>query len=479
MGSLSNNDGPTETIPLGASSPAIDAIPNPTTILSVDLCAGSASADQRGVSRPQNGGKGLFCDIGAYELELPQVSISLSTGAFVSATTPITITATDVGPGVSEIGYCIFPGVGSTCPGSSTTVTNTSATPSPFSTQFSLRNPVRRRHVHDSVQRDRSAQQLRAYVSRLGCSAPVGDRHSRHHRAQRLTLTGLAQRAGEWQDVRHQGDSAHGERDGPRGRRREQRLGGATVGYRAYAQGGTPPAYSTAGGASASFTLGGLLSNPADGTYTIDYDSTDNVGNDPAHTVQMTLDDTPPTITISAPANNSVILNAGTLTLSFGATDSGAGMSGGLAHLSATLDGGSVSNGQGIDLAALSLTSHTLTVTATDAVGNTSTASATFRLGATGNGGAASGAQPVTPQGPTGGPVASGGNTASNSSGSGGAGSANTGTKTSGAAPQRQVASTTPWALFLIILLLALGSIGTVTVMQRRGLLHLNARRRS
>lgn len=54
LGPLAANGGPTQTMALGASSPAIDAIP-------AEEC--TSSADQRGVARPQGAG----CDIGSFE----------------------------------------------------------------------------------------------------------------------------------------------------------------------------------------------------------------------------------------------------------------------------------------------------------------------------------------------------------------------------------------------------------------------------
>ena len=56
-GAIYNNGGPTQTMALKPTSPAIDKIP-----LSTGDCP---KTDQRGVTRPDNGE--AFCDIGAYE----------------------------------------------------------------------------------------------------------------------------------------------------------------------------------------------------------------------------------------------------------------------------------------------------------------------------------------------------------------------------------------------------------------------------
>jgi hypothetical protein len=57
LGALASNGGPTQTMALASTSPAIDKIPT-----SSGLCP---AADQRGAVRPDNGG--ASCDIGAYE----------------------------------------------------------------------------------------------------------------------------------------------------------------------------------------------------------------------------------------------------------------------------------------------------------------------------------------------------------------------------------------------------------------------------
>lgn len=66
MGSLSDNGGPTLTLPLPSGSPAIDRIPH---------VQGYPDTDQRGVSRPEN----LLADIGPFEyLSIPDKPVILS-----------------------------------------------------------------------------------------------------------------------------------------------------------------------------------------------------------------------------------------------------------------------------------------------------------------------------------------------------------------------------------------------------------------
>jgi hypothetical protein len=104
---LQNNGGPTDTMALGAGSPAIDAIPA--------TGAGCTPRDQRGVARPQGPG----CDIGAFEVAAGTakvedgqpvfragpgvenaVSVSYASGAFVieDASAPI-----EPGPGCTAL----------------------------------------------------------------------------------------------------------------------------------------------------------------------------------------------------------------------------------------------------------------------------------------------------------------------------------------------------------------------------------------
>ena len=79
LGTLSNNGGPTLTIPLLSGSAAIDAIP-----LLTNGCGTTILSDQRGVLRPQ----GPACDIGAVENALDQVQVTFNTtpaGLFYAA----------------------------------------------------------------------------------------------------------------------------------------------------------------------------------------------------------------------------------------------------------------------------------------------------------------------------------------------------------------------------------------------------------
>ncbi len=70
LGALSNNGGPTLTMPLLSGSAAIDAIP-----LFANGCGTTILTDQRGVARPQGPG----CDIGASENALNQIQVTFNT----------------------------------------------------------------------------------------------------------------------------------------------------------------------------------------------------------------------------------------------------------------------------------------------------------------------------------------------------------------------------------------------------------------
>jgi uncharacterized protein YjbI with pentapeptide repeats len=93
-------------------------------------------------------------------------------------------------------------------------------------------------------------------------------------------------------------------------------------------------------------------------------------------TTDLTLDNTPPALTIAAPTA-ATYLQGTSLTLSFGASD-GAGS--GVQTQAATLDGAPVSSGQVVAIGGLALGSHTLTLTATDQLGQSSARSVVFAV---------------------------------------------------------------------------------------------------
>lgn len=70
---LQSNGGPTQTIALLSTSPAVDSIP---TSACTDVNGNPVTKDQRGISRPQ----GSACDAGAYEL-IPAANDGVPTGA--------------------------------------------------------------------------------------------------------------------------------------------------------------------------------------------------------------------------------------------------------------------------------------------------------------------------------------------------------------------------------------------------------------
>lgn len=86
-GGLKDNGGPTQTVALLANSASFDAIP---TASCTDVDGNTLTTDQRGTTRPQQGG----CDIGAYELVLGAPTITRFTPTSGVAGTSVTITGT-------------------------------------------------------------------------------------------------------------------------------------------------------------------------------------------------------------------------------------------------------------------------------------------------------------------------------------------------------------------------------------------------
>lgn len=132
----------------------------------------------------------------------------------------------------------------------------------------------------------------------------------------------------------------------------------------------------------APFSLTGL-----DGTYAVNYFSLDGLNNEEAVGAQvLTLDDSPPTVTIGAPAAG-VYVHSATLTLDYSVTDGGGS---GLGALTAALDGRTrlagqaLPSGRAIDLLTrLSLGRHTFVIDAVDNLGHEGRQRVTFAIIAT------------------------------------------------------------------------------------------------
>jgi 2',3'-cyclic-nucleotide 2'-phosphodiesterase (5'-nucleotidase family) len=105
---------------------------------------------------------------------------------------------------------------------------------------------------------------------------------------------------------------------------------------------------------------------------------TDNLGFTSQQAGYIHVDDTAPVVKISTPKNDTY-LHHETFKLDFSAKDAMTG----ILSLEAWLDGEAVKDDQKIDLLTLTLGEHTLVVTATDKVGNQSTAQVTFTVDAT------------------------------------------------------------------------------------------------
>ena len=124
-------------------------------------------------------------------------------------------------------------------------------------------------------------------------------------------------------------------------------------------------------------TAAALLVGP-DGEYTVAVRVTDWAGNTFTTTKQVRLDRTGPVITPASPLDGRVIDVSEVITFQYGTSDVS-----GVASSSATLDGHSIANGGSIDAGLLSAGAHTITITATDALGNGSARTITFRVEAT------------------------------------------------------------------------------------------------
>ncbi len=155
-------------------------------------------------------------------------------------------------------------------------------------------------------------------------------------------------------------------------------LGVASVSFRVYPEGTTPPAFTTQA-SPATLTVSG-----SDGRYTIDMFATGKNGMvEISHSSTVILDNTPPVTTIVSPTATEYPHSA-TLTLDYSAVD---GTGSGVASIAASLDGSSTLAGHGLSsgqtinlLLELALGPHSFRVDSADHVTNASMKSVSFTI---------------------------------------------------------------------------------------------------
>jgi hypothetical protein len=149
--------------------------------------------------------------------------------------------------------------------------------------------------------------------------------------------------------------------------------------YRFFLQGSAAPEFTVVAGPYAQFTLNG-----PDGTYQVETLATDNAGNGEAtHVRLITLDNTPPVITIVQPAATEYA-HSDFLTLNYNVSD-GAGS--GVSSFTTTLNGATTLAGHGLQsgqviylLTELPVGTHTFAIAASDNLQNSSTATVMFEV---------------------------------------------------------------------------------------------------
>jgi hypothetical protein len=109
------------------------------------------------------------------------------------------------------------------------------------------------------------------------------------------------------------------------------------------------------------------LAGLADGRHTWSVEASDEAGNTATASRTFTVDATPPTVTLTSPANGATYTEGKVVDASYSCTD-----------VNLATCAGPVASGAAIDTSTLG--KHTFTVTATDAAGNTTSRSATYTV---------------------------------------------------------------------------------------------------
>ena len=131
-------------------------------------------------------------------------------------------------------------------------------------------------------------------------------------------------------------------------------------------------------GAGPAYSISWNTTGVANGAHTLSAVATDTAGNTATSSVSVTMDNTPPAVSMTAPANGSYV-NGGTVTATASTTDS-VGVTGVQfmldgANLGAVVTGAGPAYSVSWNTAGISIGPHTLSAVATDAAGNSATTS--------------------------------------------------------------------------------------------------------
>jgi hypothetical protein len=388
-GGLADNGGPTQTIALLASSPAVDAIPVTPTNYCTDLNGSPITTDQRGITRPS----GTGCDIGAYELKaadsiLPTANPTPNTGWNATDVTVIWNWTDAGGPGIDPAN-CPPSTVSS---GQGVAVLVTATCKDLAGNTGSASYTVKVDETNPTITISATKADTTVYTSGMWTSQTVTV-----HYTCSDSISGIAICPAD-QVFRVDGTtSVNGTAVDNAGNSTSSSFllvridktnptitVGATKADTTVYTAGTWTNQTVTVHFACSDSVSGIASCPANQVFTADGvtasasgTATNNAGNSASASFgPIQIDKTGPTISIASPVANAPYPNTNTLNIAWTAGDALSGV----ASQSGTLDGTPITNGQPVNLFFLSLASHTIVVKATDGAGNSNSISAAFSV---------------------------------------------------------------------------------------------------
>jgi hypothetical protein len=386
---LTNNGGPTLTIPLLAGSPAVDAITLAPTNYCTDLNGNPISTDQRGVTRPNGAG----CDIGAYEFKIadsiaPTASPTPNTG-WNSTDVTIVWNWTDSGGSGIDPANCPASTVSS---GEGAAVLVSATCKDLAGNTGSASYTVKVDKTSPTITVNATKADSTIYTSGTWTNQTVTV-----HYTCSDSLSGVATCPANQVFSADGATSVSGTAFDNAGNAAGSssllvRIDRTNPTIAVSATKADATVYTSGAWTNQTVTVhftcsdsgSGVASCPANQAYSADGvtasaggTATDNAGNSVyAGFGPIQIDKTSPTISIASPLANGQYPNTNTLKIAWTAGDALSGV----ASQSGTLDGNAIANGQSVNLFSLSLASHTVVVNTTDGAGNTKSASAAFSV---------------------------------------------------------------------------------------------------